>query len=251
MNALVAMLCGFIAENFPDIQVMICAGIPSLIWGTACLWVAGALKRDREWKTEYTRKVFHFLTFVSAAVIQRVWGLPILCVFGAGVSAVVFSAVLGGQGTLMYEAVAREKDAPHRTLYILVPYLATLMGGILANVQFREFAVVGYLITGLGDAVGEPAGTRFGRHRYRVPSLRSVPSERSLEGSASVFLVSGLAVFISGVVSGMAGDVSHLAVGSMLIALAASITEAVSPHGGDNFFLLLVPSGLASVLFAV
>lgn len=47
MNALVAMLCGFIAENFPDIQVMIFAGVPSLIWGAACLWVAGALKPFR------------------------------------------------------------------------------------------------------------------------------------------------------------------------------------------------------------
>jgi len=47
VNALVAMLCGFIAENFPDIQVMIFAGVPSLIWGAACLWVAGALKPFR------------------------------------------------------------------------------------------------------------------------------------------------------------------------------------------------------------
>jgi len=117
VNALVAILCGFIAENFPDIQGMIFAGIPSLIWGTACLWVAGALKRDREWKTGYTRKVFHFLTFVSAAVIQRVWGLPILCVFGAGVSAVVFSAVLGGQGILRSGRSGKGCPASHAVYF--------------------------------------------------------------------------------------------------------------------------------------
>jgi len=36
---------------------------------------------------------------------------------------------------------------------------------------------------GWGDAVGEPVGTRFGRHPYRVPSLAGVPATRTLEGS--------------------------------------------------------------------
>jgi phytol kinase len=241
----------FVSENFPDLPLMIYAGIPSLIWGTGCLWIAGVLKRDRGWKTGYTRKVFHFFTFFSAAIIQQIWGLPVLCVFGAGVSAVVFTAVLCGPGTLMYEAFAREKDAPHRTLYVLVPYVATLLGGVFANVLFLEFVVVGYLVTGLGDAIGEPAGTRFGRHRYRVPSLRSVPSERSVEGSLAVFLVSGSSVFLLGILNGMAVSIPSLAAGSLLIGLVAAVTEALSPHGWDNFFLLIVPSWVASIWFAV
>lgn len=249
MVVLLGRFFEFVSENFPDLPLMVYAGIPSLMWGTGCLWVAAVLKRDRGWKTGYTRKVFHFFTFFSAAIIQQVWGLPVLCVFGAGVSAVVFAAVLCGEKNPMYEAIARENDAPHRTLYVLVPYLATLLGGLLANILFSGFAAVGYLVAGLGDAIGEPVGTRFGRHRYRVPSLKSVPTERSLEGSAAVFLVSGIAVFVPGVLLGIAGTVPQLAAGALLIALAASILEAISPHGWDNLFLLVVPSWLASVLF--
>jgi len=47
-------------------------------------------------------------------------------VFGAATSLVIAYALARGDGHYMYEALAREKDAPHRTRFIVEPYLATL-----------------------------------------------------------------------------------------------------------------------------
>jgi hypothetical protein len=37
---------------------------------------------------------------------------------------------------IMYEAMAHEKDEPKHTHYIIVPYLATLLGGLTSNIFF-------------------------------------------------------------------------------------------------------------------
>lgn len=79
-----------------------------------------------------------------------------------------------------------------------LPWLTTLVGGVVANVWFGPLAIAGYLVTGMGDAIGEPAGTRFGRHPYRVWSLSAVRATRTLEGILAVFMVSFLALVITG-----------------------------------------------------
>jgi phytol kinase len=200
------------------------------------------LKKNRGLKTGYTRKIFHFLIFTSAAVVQAVWGIRTLCLFGGATSAVIFYAILRGDGHLLYEAMAREKDAPHRTYYILAPYLATLIGGVTSNALFGNVALVGYLVTGLGDAIGEPVGTRFGKHAYRVPSFKGVPSTRSYEGSAAVFLMSFLAIILAFRLSpelSFEGQAIFLFPG---LALLATVLEAISPHGWDNAVMQIVPS---------
>ena len=138
--------------------------------------------------------MFHFLIFGTVVAVQWRWGTRGVCLFGGMTSLVIAYALLRGPGHPMYEAMAREKDAPRRTHYIVVPYLATLIGGILSNVFFPSGAVLGYLVTGLGDAVAEPVGTRFGRHEYKAPAIRGVRATRSLEGSCAVFLASALAL---------------------------------------------------------
>jgi phytol kinase len=170
MNALLNELLSFLSNNFPTGRSLLCFGLPGLLWSVVALSLSGWLKRTRAWKTGYTRKLFHFMIFTAAALIQSLWGLQALCSFGLAASIVIMTAVFLGDGTLLYEAMAREKDAPHRTLYILVPYAATLFGGIAANLFFGQAAIAGYLVTGFADAIAEPVGTRFGKHRYRVPA---------------------------------------------------------------------------------
>lgn len=224
----------------------ILAGVPAgLIWAMACLLLAGYLKRSRGWKTGYTRKVFHFLIFFSVALIQRVWGTPLVCLFGGMTSLVLLYALFRGSGDILYEALAREKDAPLRTYFIVAPYLATLIGGLTSNIFWGSLAAVGYLVTGLGDAVGEPVGTRFGKHTYRVPGLGRVKAVRSLEGSAAVFLCCTLAIWL-GVHLIPQLHLSQDAWFKLpLLGLACALVEAASPHGWDNATLQIVPTALA------
>jgi len=218
---------------------------PLFVALSAAALSSAAWLRVRGWRVGYTRKVFHILTFAGAAVAQGLGGRAVLNLFGGATTLVLVLALVRGAGHPLYEAIAREKDAPHRTWYIVVPYLATLLGGVVATAISPEAAVLGFLVCGLGDAAGEPVGTRFGRHRYRVPAPGRVASFRTLEGSAAVFVVSWAALLIGLALLGSPVNPGTVAIAAG-IALASALTEAVAPHGGDNLLLIVVPAGLAS-----
>ena len=244
MIELATRTLAFFRDNLPSGQWLALGTVPALAWAFGCLAFAGHLKTRRGWRTGYTRKVFHFLIFGSVVAIQTLGGLRGVCFFGVATSLVVFWAVLQGDGHPLYEAMAREKDAPHRTYFILTPYLATLLGGLTASILFGHGAMVGFLVTGLGDAIGEPVGTRFGRHPYRVPAPRGVVATRTREGSAAVFTACLIALVIAvWLIPAYRPSGSNLA-WLPAIALASAAVEAIAPHGWDNALLQIVPSWL-------
>jgi phytol kinase len=248
MSAVHRMIAFFIA-NTPPWHVIATAGPLWMLWAALCLGFAARCKRRYGLRTGYSRKIFHFLIFATAALVQWRWGTPMVCLFGGMTTLVVFYAVWRGAGHPLYEAMARESDAPHRTYFIMAPYFATLIGGLGANMLFGRAALVGYLVTGFGDAIGEPVGTRFGTHRYRVPSLFGVPAERSLEGSAAVFVACWVAVAVGvGLCPGLALPAHPMAVYPAFAALCA-VTEAMAPHGWDNALLQLAPAAMAVAWF--
>lgn len=232
----------FFINNFPSGKSILIGGPLGVLWSYLCLYLAGYLKVNRGCKTGYTRKTFHFLIFTSAAMIQMIWDASIVCLFGGACSLVIFYSLWKGAGNLLYEAMAREKDEPHRTYYVVIPYFATLIGGLVSNILFGHMAIVGYLVTGLGDAVGEPVGTRFGKHPYKVPSLASVKAIRSWEGSLAVFVISTAAIAVS--ISLLPGlnftNKSLLLI--PLLGFASALVESISPHGWDNATMQFIPS---------
>jgi phytol kinase len=236
-------------EYFPTLREFLWMGAPAIVLAISYLYIAGVLKKYKKWRTGYSRKVFHFLVFISASFVQAKLELTGTIVFGTCVSIVVFYAIWKGDGHILYEAMAREKDAPRKTYYIVMPYLATLSAGILGNILFTlDGAAIGYLATGFGDAVGEPFGTRFGKHQYKVPSLKDVVSYRSYEGSTAVFVATFIAILIgTGLLSIPITGIICLKI--VLIALITTGVEAVSPHGWDNFTTQLSAAGLFYFLF--
>ncbi|MCP4110233.1 MAG: hypothetical protein GY749_32715 [Desulfobacteraceae bacterium] len=235
----------FFINNFPSMKTILIAGPPGIAWAFICLFFAGYLKKNKGLRTGYTRKTFHFLIFMTVALIHSVWGTPGVCLFGGMTTIVIFFAVYKGDGNILYEAMAREKDEPHRSYFIIAPYFATLIGGLASNILFDRLAVIGYLATGLGDAVGEPVGTRFGKHPYAVPSLRGVKSTRTYEGSAAVFLVCIIAIVTGIIISPQLHMTTQSLYMIPLLAAACMITEGISPHGWDNATMQIVPSLLA------
>ncbi len=245
MTELATRTVAFFRDNLPSGNLLTLGTLPAFAWALTCLTLAGYLKTRRGWRTGYTRKVFHFLIFGSVVAIQALYGIRGVCLFGAATSVVVFWAVLQGDGYPLYEAMAREKDAPHRTYFILTPYLATLIGGLTASILFGHGAMVGFLVTGLGDAIGEPVGTRFGRHPYRVPAPRGVVATRTWDGSAAVFTACLIALVIAvWLIPAYRTSGSSLA-WLPALALVSTAVEAIAPHGWDNALLQIVPSWLA------
>lgn len=208
--------------------------------------IAGHLRAARGVRTPYTRKIFHFLIFTAAGLLQIFFGLPAVVIFGSVTSLLVLYAVWRGDGFPFYEAMARPSDAPRRTLFILIPLATTALGGVTANLLFPAWAFAGYLVCGWGDAVGEPVGTRWGRHRYSVPSMLGVRSTRSIEGSIAVFVAGTLATAAALAIQQQPlPQVALIAVGA---GLAGALVEAISTHGLDNFTVQVAASAAAALL---
>jgi phytol kinase len=215
----------------------------SIAYAGAAAFLAGHLRVARGVRTPYTRKIFHFTIFTAAGLLQILWGLPAVVIYGSVTSAMVLYAVWRGDGFPFYEAMARPSDAPRRTLFILIPLVTTALGGVTSNLLFPAWAFVGYLVCGWGDAVGEPVGTRWGAHRYSVPSMGGVKSTRSIEGSLAVFTAGSAATIAALLLQGLPMQ-QALFIG-FGAGLAGALVEAVSTHGLDNFTVQVAASAAA------
>jgi len=242
------MLKDFLQRAIPSTNLITLAGPFILIYVVLVAILVCYLKKHHQVRTPYTRKIFHFLIFSTAGIFQYRFGLPLVVLFGSIVSVFVLATVMAGEGFVMYEVLARESDRPHRTLFVLVPLLTTALGGVLINIFFMKFAFIGYLVGGWGDAVGEPVGTRWGKHRYAVPSLMGVPAQRSLEGSTAVIFVSTLVAFLALHYTGYS---LLTALGTaILCGLGSAAVEAVSNHGLDNLTIQVAAAGIAFMLLS-
>jgi phytol kinase len=230
----------------PSFHTLLIVAPIAILYAAATGALVGWLRCLRNVRTAYTRKIFHFAIFTMATVVHLIWKLPGVTVLGIVTTLVVLFAVWRGNGFPLYEALARPTDAPHRTLFIIVPLLTTMIGGIATNTLFASYAFIGYLVCGWGDAVGEPVGSRWGRHRYRVPSLGGVPAQRSLEGSAAVFLTGAIAAMVGLYAYGQPLD--HAIIIGMVCGLAGALVEAVSTHGLDNLTTQLAAAAVAWLL---
>ena len=206
-------------------------------------YAIGEIRNRFKWHTGYTRKCFHFAIFTAAAVIQLIWSLPGVMLFGILVSVFVVWACIRGDRSRFYQAIARPKDAPRQTLFIVLPLISTALGGFLSAALFHEYAVYGYLVTGWGDAAAEPVGTRWGKHTYRVPSLGGIRAVRSLEGSVSVLLTGFAACCLPGIFLSL--NVHKVLFTAIICAAAGTLIESVSNHGLDNLTIQIGVSGAA------
>jgi phytol kinase len=235
-------LLSFFIENIPSLEVIVFWFPIFLLWTYGYLSFIGYLKVNKKVNQDYTRKPFHIIAFLGAFILQKSFGLPLVFLYAIATSLVVFYAVVRGENCLLYQAMAREKDAPYKTYYIVVPYFAALVGGFVSNILFGSLAIVGYLVVGLGDAAGELVGVKWGKHKYVVPTLSQYKTTRSYEGSLGVLIVSSLSTIIA--LSAFQGV--DLSINSFftifLIGFLSALLEGISPHGWDNVTLQIAPS---------
>ncbi len=208
---------------------------------------AGWLRVKKQVRIPYTRKIFHFFIFSLAGYLQFDYGLQAVSILGGFVFLMVLVAVILGDRVWFYSALARETDAPHQKKFIILPLLATATGGILSNLFFPQTAFIGYFVGGWGDAVGEPVGTRWGKHRYTVPTLFGVKATRSLEGSSAVFLMSAAIASIC-IFQLVALPLATAIFFGLICGLAAAAVEAISSHGLDNLTIQVTAAGFLHYL---
>ena len=234
--------------TFPSFDEWMMFFPAGLILGSLFGWFIGHLKDRFRIKAGYSRKMFHFVIFTLAAIIGITAGFQAVQVFGIAIGFVVMWAVIRGEINPLFRAVARPTDSPYEKYYIVIPFLMTAAGGMLSNILFGKLAVVGYAVTGWGDAVGEPVGTRWGNHRYRVPTLTGIKSYRSLEGSLAVLVASLTGSFIV-LYFGFHLPANTSFVVALSVALIATAVEAITFHSLDN--LTLQVAATATALFTL
>lgn len=230
----------------PDAATLAAVLPRALLWAAACAWFNGWLRTRRGVRTAYTRKTYHFLIISVAMLVHLRYGTPGAVTYGAAVGAVVLYAIARGDDSAFYQSIARPTDAPHRTRFIVIPFVTTALGGFITNLLFPLWAPVGYMAVAWGDAVGEPVGSRWGRHPYRVPSLFGVAATRTLEGSAAVLLAGTAAAWMALVGTGADG-MAALGV-AFAVGVATACVEAASHHGLDNLTVQVAAAAVAAAL---
>jgi len=103
-------------------------------------------------------------------------------------------------------------------------------------------AVAPVMVMTWGDALASLIGKGFGRLKYSV-----FGHKRTVEGSAAMFVVSALAIFItirifvfSSYGLGTPISVQTAGVASVITAMVATVAEGISPAGTDNLTVPLV-----------
>lgn len=109
---------------------------------------------------------------------------------------------------------------------------------ILAIITFSEgmdsyVGAMGILIMGYGDGFAAIIGEKYGKHSFTV-----MKSKKSLEGSATMFVVS---FFVALIISFLAGN-SCIYLLPLSLAMIATLVEIFSPYGTDNLTVPLVTS---------
>jgi len=219
----------------PDIYDLLLIFPISFVYSMAIAHLSSILKSRFNLKTNYSRKIFHFTIFTTAFIMAIIFPIHRIAAFGAGAGGFIILLIFSKNKSYLkdiYNALAREQDEPNRSYYLIIPFIATALGGLATGVLFPVLYPVGYLVAGWGDAAGEPVGVRFGKHKYKVPTFSSTKCTRSIEGSIGVFSVSYIAALIVLFFLGYAANSFILAFGA---AVLTTIVEAVSPHGWDNF----------------
>ncbi len=219
---------------FPELSVIALITPITIICIFLFLYISGFLKLIQKIKTNYTRKLFHILVFTTAGIIGYFYGHTAVMFYGGVTGLIVIYVINLGDGHMLYEGIAREADYPHRSFYIGIPFICTALGGLFNSFAFGHLAIIGYFVAGWGDAIGEPIGVRFGKHKYYVLSLQNVKCQRSIEGSLAILVMSSVAVVIGlWIISGFNWWIIIFI--AILVGVVTTIVEAISPHGLDNF----------------
>ena len=231
------------------------AAIPAQVVNVCVFFIAaywlGRLVCERNWPVGYTRKILA-VTLYAAPFVTGLWFPTGLTVEMITLSAMVYGlCVLALSGryrasskflTTAFAAIDRPEDRPHTIPWLLTSILATwfvlvVWSAVLPYGAGLAFLFVALFISGIGDALAEPVGLRYGRNTYTVRALFTDKTyTRSWEGSACVFASGVIAVVLLSQIGSL--DVERFILYLIAFPIVATAAEAKSPHTWDQPFII-------------
>ena len=213
-------------------------------------YVSGSLVYYKGIKVNYTRKINHFALFFVPMFLDKF--IPVK----PSLELLIIGSILAVAGLIIYIKPVRIKsnfiqrmflsfdrpeDRPNTLLWlstqtafgflVLIPFII-----LFYTSGYEYLIIIPILVNGIGDGLAEPIGVRFGKHKYQTYALFSkVKYERTLEGSACVFITSVVVIlfFQSGFTS------SEFIYVIIIFPIVMTLSEAFAPHTWDTPFLFL------------
>ena len=150
----------------------------------------------------------------------------------------------------MFDSFDRPEDRPNTLLWlstqniftavVLVPFVS-----LWSSWNVSSFIFVPLIVITFGDGLAEPIGVYFGKHKYKARALCTMKEyERSFEGSLCVYIST---VAILAILYHQFTNVEFL-INLSIVPICVTITEAFAPHTWDNPLLILVSSGIISLV---
>ncbi len=220
----------------------------SYAYAATLLLIAEALQRIFGVKPDITRKFVH----IGAGM----WILGILALFNTWqIGIIPFASFILINFLLYRYKVIRALDSSNTspgTVYFAIS-VTLLFAVFWRPLSFDQvpIAVAGLMVMTWGDALAALIGKSYGKNKYQFGQ-----SIKTLEGSAVMFVVSTIVVFI--VLKFLPGsllspnslqwEMWQLVLASLLSAGAATLVEAISPHGTDNLTVPLVAAGVVGIV---
>jgi dolichol kinase len=238
-------------------------------------YICGRLVIQKKISASISRKIVCILTF--AASYANTFFMPVfsmgdsLIALGIGtVSILLILTTLSNPFRnkirylrTVFSAINRPEDEPHTLLWLSTEAVVTglVIAGFLPliayvskdliNTQgvFATLLLIPIFASGIGDALAEIVGKKYGRHTYTTHSIiKKRAYTRSLEGSAMVFLTTVLTgIFVLAVHS---FNVPYFVWKSViLLPITLTIAEAKSPHTWDN--PIMYATGYLTIILCV
>jgi phytol kinase len=189
------------------------------------LFIASKLEKQ---PYELSRKFVHIMSanwwLIATFAFKSPWIVSIVPLFF-----VVFNAVTFFFG--WFPAINHQPDGKNfGTIYYA---LSTLF---LTYVSFQPgsslmIGGVGLFVMGYGDGLAALVGRKWGKHPFQI-----FQAKKSFEGSATMFIASFTVLFVY--LTYASGSVSLTL--CLIIALVATLVEAISPWGLDNILVPLI-----------
>lgn len=214
-------------------------------------YLLGLLALHKGVKVNYTRKIFHFLLFFLPVYLATLFpfdGVLITTFLSGFIYLLCISLMIKPIRdrspflATVFASFDRPEDRPLTLLWIFTQLLVTyavLLGVLkwLGTYDKINLIAITVFVAAIGDGLAEPVGVRFGKHKYTVYALFTDKKyTRSIEGSLCV-LVSGV---VGVVLVHQQLTVIQLMLALLIIPVAMTLAEALSPHTWDGPLLYLV-----------
>ena len=182
---------------------------------------------------ELFRKILHFIllgAYIPIVFAFEVWWMA--AIFAAALIVILFPALSVAEKMPMFSAFVneRKKGEFKRSMVLAVGMIAfsvTVCWGLFAD---RYLVLASIYAWGIGDGLAALVGKRFGKHKIR---WRLADNNKSVEGSAAMFLCALVSVFAVLMIRGGIGIPLCLGI-ALLAALVCTLAEMCAKDGWDT-----------------